>query len=89
MARRTKADRRRAALKGIRNKARRRNGAKEKASKRISSALKKYVERMKGNPSKVKGHKVKGGRGVSLRGFTGTVVRLSNGQIAIRGKGRR
>jgi len=35
------------------------------------------------------GRKVKGGRAVSLRNFTGSVVRMSNGQVVIRGKGKR
>jgi len=35
------------------------------------------------------GRKVKGGRAVSLRNFTGSVIRKSNGQVVIRGKGKR
>lgn len=41
------------------------------------------------NPSRVKGRKVKGGRAVTLKNFTGTVVRKANGQVQIVGKGRK
>ena len=34
------------------------------------------------------GRKVKGGRAVSLRNFTGTVTRKSNGSVIIRGRNR-
>ena len=37
----------------------------------------------------VKGRKVKGGRAVSLRNFTGTVVQKKDGSVNILGKGRR
>ena len=62
------------------------NPAKRSASKRVSSALKKYLHSLKGNPAK--GRKVKGGRAVSLKNFTGTVTRTSRGQVQIRGKAR-
>ena len=45
--------------------------------------------RKKQNPPRVKGRKVKGGRAVSLRGFTGTIVRRSDGTVNILGRGRR
>jgi hypothetical protein len=41
------------------------------------------------NPPKVKGRKVKGGRAVSLKNFTGTIVRRSDGTVRILGKGRK
>ena len=63
----------------------RRNPSKRKTRKRVSSALKKWMAKVKPNP----GRKVKGGRAVSLRNFTGSVVRMSNGQVVIRGKGKR
>jgi hypothetical protein len=37
----------------------------------------------------VKGRKVKGGRAVTVRNFTGTIVRRSDGSVDILGKGRR
>ena len=69
---------------GVRRKAR--NPSKRSVRKRVSAALKKYV---RGNPPRVKGRKVKGGRAVSLKNFTGTVVKKANGQVQIIGKGRR
>lgn len=84
MAKLTKAARRRAALKGIRRK----NAAKKRkpsARKRITAALKKYMR----NPAKVKGRKVKGGKAVSLKNFTGTVIRKTNGQVVISGRGKK
>lgn len=65
----------------------RRNPSKRKksASKRVSAALKKYMASLKKNP----GRKVKGGRSVSLKNFTGSVIRKSNGQVVIKGKGKR
>lgn len=41
------------------------------------------------NPPKVKGRKVKGGRAVTLRNFTGTIVKKSDGRVEILGRGRR
>lgn len=41
------------------------------------------------NPSRVKGRKVKGGRAVTVRNFTGTIVRKSDGTVDILGRGRR
>lgn len=41
------------------------------------------------NPPRVKGRKVKGGRSVTLRNFTGTIVRKSDGTVNILGRGRR
>lgn len=60
-------------------------GRKKSASKRVSAALKKYMASLKKNP----GRKVKGGRAVSLKNFTGSVIRKSNGQVVIKGKGKR
>jgi hypothetical protein len=56
---------------------------KKSARKRISAALKKFV---RSNP---KGHKVKGGRAVTLHNFTGSIIRKSNGQVEIKGRGRK
>ena len=93
MAKLTKASRRRAALKGWRNRSKKRNPVKRKrktsAKKRISSALKKYMRSLKNPAPKVKGRKVKGGRAVSLKNFTGSVIRKSNGQVLIRGKAKK
>ena len=41
------------------------------------------------NPAPVKGHKVKGGRSVTLHNFTGSIIRKSNGQVVIKGRGRK
>ena len=62
------------------------NPSKRSVRKRVAAALKKYV---RGNPPRVKGRKVKGGRAVSLKNFTGTVVKKANGQVQIMGRGRR
>lgn len=35
------------------------------------------------------GRKVKGGKAVSLKNFTGRVIRKSNGQVLIEGRGKR
>lgn len=45
--------------------------------------------KFRSNPPRVKGRKVKGGRSVTLRNFTGTVVRKSDGTVNILGRGRR
>lgn len=75
-------------LKGRHRLAKRRNAPKWRVRKRVAKALKKYVQGRK-NPSSVKGRKVKGGRAVTLKNFTGTVVRKANGQVQIVGKGRK
>lgn len=85
MARRTRADRRRAALKGIRRRNAKRNPSKRKTRKRVSTAFKKW---MKAGGLKNPGRKVKGGRAVSLKNFSGTVTRKANGQVVIRGRSR-
>ena len=56
------------------------NPSKRKTRKRISDALKKYVrsENSRKNPSSVR-----------LKGFTGTVVRTSGGQVIIKGRRKR
>jgi hypothetical protein len=59
---------------------------KKSASKRMSSALKKWLGTQK-NPGK--GRKVKGGRAVTVRNFSGTIVRKTNGQVVIHGRGKR
>lgn len=41
------------------------------------------------NPPRVKGRKVKGGRAVTVRNFTGTVVKKRDGTVQIVGRGRR
>lgn len=46
-------------------------------------------QRAKNAPARVKGRRVKGGRAVSLRNFTGTIVRKSDGTVNILGRGRR
>jgi hypothetical protein len=51
--------------------------------KRVLTHMKKQ------NPPKVKGRKVKGGRAVSLKNFTGTIVKRANGTVQILGRGKR
>ena len=51
--------------------------------------IKRVLTHMKPNPPKVKGRKVKGGRAVSLKNFTGTIVKRANGTIQILGRGKR
>lgn len=63
-----------------------RNPSKRSVRKRVAKALKKFV---RGNPARVKGRKVKGGRAVTVRNFTGTIVKRSDGTVDILGKGRR
>ena len=91
MAKMTKKARRAAALKGWRSRKRSNPGRKAKRNKstrkRVSAALKKYVRSQ--NPSKVKGHKVKGGRAVTLKNFSGTVIRTNRGQVLIHGRGKK
>ena len=41
------------------------------------------------NPARVKGRKTKGGRAVTLKNFTGTIVKKSDGTVQIVGRGRR
>lgn len=41
------------------------------------------------NPPRVRGRKVKGGRAVTLRNFTGTIVRKADGRVEILGRGRK
>lgn len=61
---------------------------KRKTRRRVGKAIRKYFDKLKGNPPRVKGHKVKGGRAVTLRNFTGTVVKKGS-QVIIRGRGKR
>lgn len=51
-----------------------------------SGAAKSGVAR-RANP--VKGRKVKGGRSVTLRNFSGTIVKKADGTVQILGKGKR
>lgn len=41
------------------------------------------------NPPRVKGRKTKGGRAVTLKNFTGTIVKKSDGTVQIVGRGKR
>jgi len=60
---------------------------KRNKGSRVMKALKKYVKKAtQGNPKRIKGAKVKGGRSVSLRNFTGRVIRKRNGQVQIIGR---
>lgn len=45
--------------------------------------------RLQSNPPHVKGRKTKGGRAITLRNFTGTIVKKSDGTVQIVGRGRR
>jgi hypothetical protein len=64
------------------------NPSRRRTQKRVAVALKKYMAGLK-NPSKAKGRKVKGGRAVTLKNFSGTVTRKANGQVVIRGRGHK
>lgn len=62
---------------------------KRKTRRRVAKALRGYLNKLKGNPPRVKGRKGKGGaRSVTLRNFTGTVTKRG-GQVIIRGRGKR
>jgi len=66
---------------------RRVNGKKKKSiKKRITRALKKFV---RANPRRVKGAKCNGGRSVSLRNFTGRVIKKRDGTVQILGRTRK
>lgn len=43
-------------------------------------------DKKKGNPMPVAGRKVKGGRAVSVKNFTGTITRKNDGTVIIRGR---
>lgn len=66
-----------------------------KSKKTIKSALrslgihKSRISATKLNPPRVKGRKTKGGRAVTLKNFTGTIVKKSDGTVQIVGRGRR
>ena len=55
--------------------------------KRMKALIKERGGKM--NPPRVKGRKVKGGRAVTVRNFTGTIVKKADGTVQIVGKGRR
>lgn len=85
-----RADNRRAGLKGavkvVRSKENAGSFSSRKKKKRFKGLLtpRQHVKR------NVKGRKAKGGgRAVTLRNFTGTVVRRRDGTVDILGKGRR
>jgi hypothetical protein len=63
----------------------RRNSPEKRQPARVRKALKKFV---RANPRRVKGAKCSGGRAVSLRNFTGRVIRKRNGQVIIVGRKR-
>ena len=70
---------------------RRVNGKKKKSiKKRITRALKKFVRANPSNPNprRVKGAKCNGGRSVSLRNFTGRVIKKRDGTVQIVGRTR-
>lgn len=78
-------------------KTKKRMKAKERASHSMGRALydkgftTRYISELKkrGNPPRIKGRKVKGGRAITLRNFTGTIVKKSDGTVGILGRGRR
>lgn len=43
-------------------------------------------DKKKGNPMPVVGRKVKGGRAISVKNFTGTITRKNDGTVIIRGR---
>lgn len=51
--------------------------------------ISRILKGAKSNPAHVKGRKVKGGRAVTVRNFTGTIVKKADGTVQIVGKGRR
>ena len=79
------------ALTGKKTNPRRVNGKKKKSiKKRITRALKKFVRANPSNPNprRVKGAKCNGGRSVSLRNFTGRVIKKRDGTVQIVGRTR-
>jgi hypothetical protein len=71
---------------------RRVNGKKKKSiKKRITRALKKFVRAnpKRRIPRRVKGAKCNGGRSVSLRNFTGRVIKKRDGTVQILGRTRK
>jgi len=62
---------------------------KKAALRRVGKALKKYVRRATRNPRRVKGNKCAGGRAVTLRNFSGRVIKKRNGQVIIVGRQRK
>lgn len=60
-----------------------RGHTREEITRLIKSELKHK------NPPRVKGRKTKGGRAVTLKNFTGTIVKKSDGTVQIVGRGRR
>ena len=74
-------------MKGIRRRNAKRNPSKRKTRKRVSNALKKWMK-AGGLAKKNPGRKVKGGRAVSLRNFSGTITKKRNGQVVIKGRSR-
>jgi hypothetical protein len=114
MAKQTKAARRRAALKGWRNRTKKRTnrarlrnprtkfetrveadrfathiGRHQKAKVVKSGSGYAVVWTKKGYLKNPTGRKVKGGRSVTLHNFTGSIIRKSNGQVKIKGRGRK
>ena len=67
--------------------------AKDRELRRVLTIYKRELRRLKANPSRVKGRKVKGGRAVTLKNMESvTITRKSNGVVSVRGvqlKGRK
>lgn len=61
---------------------------RDEINKIIKSGAAASGVKRRANPS-VKGRKVKGGRSVTLKNFTGTIVKKSDGTVDILGRGRR
>ena len=64
-------------------------GLSKAARAREHEEITQILKSKKANPARVKGRKVKGGRAVTLRNFTGTIVKKSDGTVGILGRGRR
>ena len=65
-------------------------GTKEMTRRSIAGKKKAARRRARRhNIGGVKGRKVKGGRSVTLKNFTGTIVKKSDGTVDILGRGRR
>lgn len=55
----------------------------------VNRLVKQLRRKKHENPPKVKGRKVKGGRAVTVRNFTGTIVKKADGTVQIVGRGKK
>ena len=60
--------------------------AQSRERQRVMTIYRRELRRLKANPSRVKGRKVKGGRAVTLKNMKSvTITRKSNGVVSVRG----